>query len=126
MRTWQARLQAAGRSERAPDRPLEAPLIARLASLPSLEAQRQAAEERAQWIFQRVRCPRMRMSPCVRMAWNVVEGRIPLGRISQLLKSLDEADAAGRLQVPRSVYANRGFDRLCAEFGVPLPIRKPK
>lgn len=111
---------------RRPDTGLERPMLARLASLPSPEQQEQAAEQRAQIIFQRVNCPRMRMAPCVRMAWHVVEGRIDWKPIAQLLKLLDQLDQAGQLGCPRSAYANRGFDKICRDHGVPLPPRANK
>lgn len=124
LRQW--RLKLGVRDQRLPATPLASAVGARLSSLPSPQEQQAAVEARAQHIFDRVNCPNMRMSPCLRMAWAIVEGRIDPGEVDELIRNLNKAQGDGLLVVPRSVYANRGFDRLCVRHGVPLPTRKPK
>jgi hypothetical protein len=101
-------------------------MAATTAKLPSPVQQTAAAEQRATLIFQAVACPNMRMAPCVRMAWHVVEGRVVWSKLATLFKALNDCEREGRLNVPRSVYANKGFDRICRECGVDLPPRKTK
>lgn len=101
-------------------------MAATVTRLPSPEQQTAAAEQRATLIYQAVDCPSMRMAPCVRMAWHVVEGRVVWSKLATLFKALNDCEREGRLTVPRSVYANKGFDRICRECGVDLPPRKSK
>lgn len=109
-----------------PEKPMQERMAASTAKLPSPVQQTAAAEQRAALIFQAVACSNMRMAPCVRMAWHVVEGRIVWSKLATLFKALNDCEREGRLNVPRSVYANKGFDRICRECGVDLPPRKTK
>lgn len=105
---------------------MQAAVTESVRKLPSPQQQAAAMEQRATFIFDAVNCPNMRKAPCVRMAWHVVEGRIPWPKVATLLSALNDCEREGRLEVPRSVYANKGFDRICRECGVDLPPRKNK
>ena len=63
-----------------------------------------------------VACPKLRRSPCLRVAWSVIEGRIPLADVDRVLASLKKTRAT--LQAPASAYFIRAMQRVFARHGV--------
>lgn len=128
-RQWQQKREAVAREEarlqgpspRPADRPLEGVMLHRLASLPTREEQEQEAEKLIASIRFAVNCPKLRLSPCVRIAWHVVEGRVPIGELKRLLANLDRRRRAGELTTPPSVYFNLGLRRMYRRFGLTVP-----
>ncbi len=83
-----------------------------LAGLPSADRQREWVENLIDWLKQRVGDPNLHTTPCLRLAWAVVEGRVPLKDVHGLLASLDQARAAGRLLGEPWWYFTGGVKRL--------------
>lgn len=85
--------------------------------LPTEGEQRARVEDLAAKLMAAVRCPRLRQSPCLRAAWAVIEGRVPLADVDAVLRSLEAARP--RLRAPASAYFVQAIKRLFAKRGIP-------
>lgn len=79
-------------------------------------------ERREQYIThwkRRIGDERMRLTPLVKLANAVLDGRLQPGRVEECLADLDETDRRGLLRNNRSSFANGFIKRLLREAGVP-------
>lgn len=86
--------------------PTPSEMVARLGT------NQQQIETLAQWIQGKVNCPNMRLSPCIKVARWIVEGRLQQSDLDDVLFSLNEADRLGKIRGTRSQYFNGSLAKL--------------
>jgi hypothetical protein len=124
-----ARLIEQRRAEAVPRQPAtERPIVERLQTrqlaedLPRFselhEDQVAAAERLVSEISQRVRDSELRRAPCVRVAWAVVEGRLPRDRLYRILDRLDVLQREGKLCCDRGAYFVKSVQGAFRDLGL--------
>lgn len=90
----------------------------------ALHAQSRAdAHALAGEIYRRVGDRKLKQSPVLRVAWAVVEGRVPRDRLYRLLGRLDELRASGQLTCPASAYFVRAAQGVFRDFSLDWPAK---
>ena len=87
-------------------------LSQRIESLPGPARQLQWVDELVDLMIRRVNDPRLRRSPCIKLAQAIVEGDVDQGLLMRALARLDELRSAGELTKPPSAYFNGAVKKL--------------
>ena len=97
--------------------------------LPDEREQHRYAESLTKWMIDAVHDPRLAITPCHRLAWHIVEGRIERAEVAEILLRLDQLELAGKLTCPRGAFFVSCRDRLYRKRGIAIPTKhnpKPK
>lgn len=87
--------------------------------------QERRVEETVQLILARVKDPRLRLTPVVRVATAIHEGSFPDGELRRILAKLDDVRASGKLECEPWRYFVGACRRRFGEKGLPWP-KSPK
>lgn len=70
-------------------------------------------------ILARVADPQLRATPCLRVAWAIVEGRLPGVRLARVLRQLDDLRGRRELTTAAGAYFCGSMKRIFRELGIP-------